>query len=627
MPCHDLAYVRNFLQCFGIRVHQGFQIAEMRCERRGRGVSHFANSQGYEKTGQTGVSAFLYRQNQIFGRFRSHSLEFCQFFGGQPVEIGHILHGSRIDELFNQLLAQPLDIHRRARSEMSDRLPALGRTDQTGVAAVLYIAVEFHGRVARRASLRHFHFAALVSLLDHLNDLRNDVAGPAHNDGVSNAKSEPFDFVHVVQGRIGDRDAADEDRLEAGDRRNRSHASDLEINGEHPGAFFLGGEFPGDRPTRAAGSLPEFPLQVQAIDLDDRTVDFVVEIRAFFEQSAAIFQACAGAGAELAVGIGFQAPLVEQGKCLEQRFRQVETFRDAEAVAIHLQGEPGGIARIELADGARRGIARVDISPVLFFPGPFVQCGKSLLAQKDFAANLDSCAGEIRSLKAQRNVMNRADVMRDIFAVYAVPASRAAFKSAVAVHQADRDTVDLGLAAIFDGAFNPRPLQGACFELNELFLAEGFFQRQHGNFMTDFDKSGQRFAAYALGWRIRALQTVSGFEFFQFRQQGVELGIGNPGPIQRMVLAIVKFDLFPERVDFPPDRGRRIVRDTHGRPRPRCLPTANRLFPYRIRGCAAAPARFPGRSFPAAWNRATGRPALRQAGALSSASVQRRADC
>ena len=88
--------------------------------------------------------------------------------------------------------------------------------------------------------------------------------------------------------------------------------------------------------------------------------------------------------------------------------------------------------------------------------------------------------------------------------------------------------------------------------------------------MVDFNESGQRGAAYALGRRIRALQAVSDFEFFQFRQQRVELGIGDLRPVQGVVPAVMKFDLFAERVDFPPDRLGRIVQGRHGWPRCRC---------------------------------------------------------
>ena len=261
-----------------------------------------------------------------------------------------------------------------------------------------------------------------------------------------------------MQRRIGDRNAADKYRLKPRDRCNRSHAPNLKIDGEHLRAFLLGWELPGDRPTRTAGGLTEFALQFQPIDLDHRAVDFIIEIRAFSQQAAAIVETCIGIGAELTVGIGFQSPSIKQCESLEQCFRQIETFHDAKAVAIHPQRKFRGIARIELANGARRGIARIDIGFALFLPGSLIQFGESPFAKENFAADLDAGAGKAGSRQAQWNVANGADIVRDVFAVDTVSARRAAFEQAAAVHKTDRDAIDLGFATIFDRAFNARPL-------------------------------------------------------------------------------------------------------------------------------------------------------------------------
>ena len=72
---------------------------------------------------------------------------------------------------------------------------------------------------------------ALGPLVEHdADDLRDDVAGALHDHRVADADVLARDLVLVVQRGVGDDDAADRDRLQLGDRRQRAGAADLDLD-------------------------------------------------------------------------------------------------------------------------------------------------------------------------------------------------------------------------------------------------------------------------------------------------------------------------------------------------------------------------------------------------------------
>ena len=75
---------------------------------------------------------------------------------------------------------------------------------------------------------KHVRLRAGRPLVEHdLENLRDDVAGALHHHRVADAHVLARDLVLVVQGGVGDDDAADGHRLELGDRRQRAGAADL----------------------------------------------------------------------------------------------------------------------------------------------------------------------------------------------------------------------------------------------------------------------------------------------------------------------------------------------------------------------------------------------------------------
>src|SRR6267142_2634653 len=120
----------------------------------------------------------------------------------------------------------------------------------------------------------------------HVHHLRNDIAGALDDNGIADADiaalaqllavtADALDVVLVVQRDVLHDDAADADRLELADRRERAGASDLDLDIPEHGHGALGRKLVGDRPARRPRHEPKPLLPVDAIDLVDDAVDVV----------------------------------------------------------------------------------------------------------------------------------------------------------------------------------------------------------------------------------------------------------------------------------------------------------------------------------------------------------------
>ena len=110
---------------------------------------------------------------------------------------------------------------------------------------------------------------------DGFDDFRDDVARAADEDGVADAHVFARYFVGVVQGGVGDGDAADFHRAQPRHRGNRAGAADLHVDGFHHGGFFHRREFPGNRPAWRARDEARRLLVGVVVGLVHDAVDLV----------------------------------------------------------------------------------------------------------------------------------------------------------------------------------------------------------------------------------------------------------------------------------------------------------------------------------------------------------------
>ena len=184
----------------------------------------------------------------------------------------------------------------RARHEMAQPLDLLRRADQPAGAAAHRLAVLAHRMAAAGRALGRelVGLRGLRPLVEHdIDDLRDHVAGALDDHGVADADigaaadrlavvADALDVVLVVQRRVLHHHAADRDRLQLGNRRQRAGAPDLDFDVAQHGGRLLGRELVRDRPARTARHEAEPLLPVEPVDLVDDAVDVVVELGALW---------------------------------------------------------------------------------------------------------------------------------------------------------------------------------------------------------------------------------------------------------------------------------------------------------------------------------------------------------
>ena len=279
---HHRPHIRYLLHRAEISLHQGSEVAEVRCKRdRGR-LSHLADTEREQEPGQRGLTRLGERSQQVVRRLLPHAIESGERRSVELEEISRRLHEIGVHQLLHQPLAETLDIEGAARGEVAQPLLALrAATIAAGTTRHCGFGITLHGRAADRTVAGQTHFARVgrPAVEQHPRHFGDHVACAPYHDRIADAQSLALDLVDVVQGRIADGHAADEHRFETRHRRERTGASDLESDLAHHGKRLVGGEFVGDRPTRRTRDEAERPLRRQIVDLVDDPVDLVGQAR------------------------------------------------------------------------------------------------------------------------------------------------------------------------------------------------------------------------------------------------------------------------------------------------------------------------------------------------------------
>jgi hypothetical protein len=112
-----------------------------------------------------------------------------------------------------------------------------------------------------------------------------------------------------------------------------------------------------------------------------------------------------------------------------------------------MQATLGGDLRVDLAQRAGGGVARIDVGALAGGLGGCVERGEIIVPEVDLAAHLD----DVRPAVARQTVRELADglqVLRDVLADAAVTTGGALRQHAVLVAQRGREAVDLRLGGV-----------------------------------------------------------------------------------------------------------------------------------------------------------------------------------
>ena len=185
-----------------------------------------------------------------------------------------------------------------------------------------------------------------------------------------------------------------------------------------------GRELPGDRPARIAPDRAQTTLQLQIVDLDDDPVDLEVELPAAVLPVQALRDHLLLAVEHLNVGVNTEAVLAQPGERLGVALER-QPLHDTHLVAPHRQRPLTRVGRIELADRAGGGVARVHERRLARRRAALVQRGEVGQRHVHLAPHLQQ---RRHVVDPQRNRADRAQVMRDVLPHLTVAPRRAALQ-------------------------------------------------------------------------------------------------------------------------------------------------------------------------------------------------------
>ncbi len=198
-----------------------------------------------------------------------------------------------------------------------------------------------------------------------------------------------------------------------------------------------------DRPAWTARHDAKSLLPVEAIDLVNDPVDVVVEMRRALPQFRDGMQQLVDRAAKFAQRIGLKTagrkPFDHAGLRFSRHLAHLAPGIGEEAKRPRRRDR-----RVELAQRAGRGVARIDVERLAGFSLFAIEVEKRLLGHVDFATHLGD-RWNLAAGQAVRDVFQRFHVGGDVFTFAAVAARRAGDQFALLVAQRYRQPVDLRL--------------------------------------------------------------------------------------------------------------------------------------------------------------------------------------
>ncbi len=216
--------------------------------------------------------------DHVGGGLSAHAIELRQLVHHQVVEIGNTGDDAAVYELFNQRVAQAIDIHDPTRREMEDGFFQTSRAVRIDTAAGSFSLFAHHLAAAHRAMFRNLKRPPARALRVDADHFRNDIPRPLNHHGIANLQTEPADLILVVQSGARHRDAADLYRCEPSNGRQCARPAHLEIDILDGGDRLPRGIFERNGPAWSLSRESELDLLLDGIDFDHYAVDLISQI-------------------------------------------------------------------------------------------------------------------------------------------------------------------------------------------------------------------------------------------------------------------------------------------------------------------------------------------------------------
>ena len=338
---------------------------------------------------------------------------------------------------------------------------------------------------AVRQAVRHGVRRALCG--NDLQDLRDDLPCLADPDGVADADILVGDKVLVVERRGGDGRPGEMDRGHDRPRGQHARAPHLHDDILQHGLLDLRRVFEGRRPARELRRAAEPLAPGQTVELHDGSVDIIRQLIAgLAELGDQLLRFVHIAAERVRYDLEFERPqIVERFAVRPERDALCQLQVEDENVELPLCRH----ARVQLAQRARRGVARVSKQRLAELLLLGVERFKAGTGHEDLAAH-----DETRGRAGQRHGdgADGLQILRHVLTDEAVAAGRAADKAAVHVFQRHGQPVDLRL----DGVFRVRLLLAHMrIEVPQLVKGKHVLQALQRDGVAYLDEFAQRLPA------------------------------------------------------------------------------------------------------------------------------------
>ena len=234
-----------------------------------------------------------------------------------------------------------------------------------------------------------------------------------------------------------------------------------------------------------------------------------------------------------------------------------------QAIGKKAQWPLRGNTGVQLAHGPCCCVARVDKSFFTFHALgnlaalAFIEGFKIVATHVDLTAHFQHCRDRQKArarvrLQAKRDLPNRANVLRHVFACFAVAPGGSLQQHAVFIAQAHGQAVKFQLRNVFNRWIAACQTQFFADPGVEVLRAAGFgvgfsANAEHGHFVLHAGKLAEGSSTYALRGRVRALQLrVRRFKRLQFRKKPVVFRVWNLRIVKNVITAGMFVDLGPQ---------------------------------------------------------------------------------
>ena len=447
------------------------------------------------------------------------------------IDIGNIVEETFAEQFFDDRAAHPIDVHGITRSEMDHSLDFPARA--IGVETIMETLDFREGFSTFGTILGHDErpLGTIASLNKRANDFRDDVRGFVKDDFVPNHQAFLGDEILVVERRSLDKASRDANRLEHRIRGDASRAADGQEDIEQFGRDFFRGEFVRDRPFRGLRGVTDDVVKIDVVHLEDKAVDVIAK-------GGALFVVFLGVRDQFLNPMEFPSLVV----CLETELIEIietlrmdvfaEFFRIHEIIPIGVETTARGDAGIELANAARRGVPRICKQRLPGFEAFVVEPFQRAFGHENLAAHLEGA----RLFHLEGNGGDLFDVLGDILAHNAVPASHAVLQNALAIDKRHAEAVYFDLSHVVHDIL-VEGFANLAVPIANLVFVEDVPKGEHQAFMGNLLEGIQHLAADPLRRGRGGLQKRELFlNSLQFLHVTIEFGIAMRRIIEYVIL-------------------------------------------------------------------------------------------